>query len=192
MVEAAWAGGSLRAMGAPWGDAGPGGQGPSHCGRAGQGTRDSPSLWTRPCQGWDGMWACRWAQLGRAHGHAGLWGAGDRACCSLAVGRKGSTAGSQEGAVRPVSVLRDITPVLLFLCFTLSYRQTQCLTTFIIIISGFYLKKYIANIHMGNVMPKMPNREQTTGVQTLHSYSQRSLHSGHLSIHLIIHFVYLQ
>lgn len=66
------------------------------------------------------------------------------------------------------------------------------LTSFISIISGFCLKEYMANIHLGNVVPKMPNREQMTGVRTLHGYSQRSLHSGHLIIHLIIHFVYLQ
>lgn len=43
------------------------------------------------------------------------------------------------------------------------------LTAFTNIMSGFCLKKYIADIHMGNVMP---NREQTTGVQILHRHSQ--------------------
>lgn len=82
----------------------------------------APSLGTG--QGWDRTQAHGWAQLGRAHGRAGLRGAGDQPCSSIAgagsdglggqrgvLGREGrGPRWGWSGPLKPISVLSAKTP----------------------------------------------------------------------------------
>lgn len=141
-------------------------------------------------QGWEWAetWAHMWSHLLRPISRLG-WAVRSRSPALLGQGLKTTrwrgrlgleVEGGWAEAVRPGHVLRAITQFLIF--FVLRYiTQIECWgakfppfypVAFINIISGFCLKKYIANIHIGNDKPKMPNRAKTTGVQKYFWFSR--------------------
>ena len=99
---------ALHGLGAPHGGgrAGPGSHGLSHCPSQGVG---QPGGNCKQPQSWAlGTSLEMWAQLGRDHGQAGLWGAGGSPCCSVTRTGTDGPGGGQAGTVGLSGALRAL------------------------------------------------------------------------------------